>query len=393
MSKAAIQHNGWREVKLGEVAKVVGGGTPKTKIPEYWDGNIAWLTPRDLSNFSSRYISEGERNISELGLSKSSAKLLPKGTVLLTTRAPVGYLAIAEKEVSTNQGFRNLIPNEEIDNLFLFYLLKTNVKYLKSQSAGTTFGELAGSTLKSLSFLFPPLSEQKSISEVLSSLDDKIDLLHRQNKTLEDMAQALFRKWFVEEADEAWEVGVISDEFNFTMGQSPPGKSYNEEKIGIPMFQGNADFGFRFPKNRIYTTKPKRFAEKFDTLISVRAPVGEQNMVKEECCIGRGVAAFRYKHNLNYYTYTYFKLKSLMDKIKQFNDVGTIFGSISKKDFQKLGIVLPPEELVKKFEIEAKPMNDKVITNCNQINILESLRDTLSPKLLNGQITLRFESS
>ena len=216
MSNTKVKQEGWREVKLGEVAEIVGGGTPSTKEPKYWNGSIPWLTPRDLSNFSGRYISGGERNISEMGLLKSSSKLLPKDTVLLTTRAPIGYLAIAENEISTNQGFRSLVAKEQTDSLFLFYLLKQNVKHLKSQSSGTTFGELAGSTLKSLSFLFPPLPEQKAIAEVLSSLDDKIDLLHRQNKTLEDMAQTLFRHWFVENSPpvEGWQSertdGVVS---------------------------------------------------------------------------------------------------------------------------------------------------------------------------------------
>ena len=233
-------------------------------------------------------------------------------------------------------------------------------------------------------FNLPPLPEQKAIAEVLSSLDDKIDLLHRQNKTLEDMAQALFRKWFVEDVDEGWETGVIPDEFDFTMGQSPPGDSYNEEGIGTPMFQGNADFGFRFPQNRVYTTEPKRFAEKFDTLVSVRAPVGEQNMARAKCCIGRGVASFRYKYDTNYYTYTYFKIRSMIDEIKQFNRGGTVFGSIGKTDFQQMEMILPPQELIKQFDHEAKPMNDKIIENCTQIQTLESLRDTLLPKFMSG---------
>ncbi len=211
----------WKECKLGEVAEIVGGGTPKTKESEYWNGEIAWLTPRDLSNFNGRYISKGERNISKLGLAKSSAKILPKGVVLLSSRAPVGYLAIAKNEVSTNQGFRNLISNSETNNLFLFYLLKNNVEYLKSQSTGTTFGELAGSTLKSLSFYFPPLTEQKAIASVLSSLDDKIDLLHRQNKTLEAMAETLFRQWFVEKAKEDWEDGSLLEVIQLVGGGTP----------------------------------------------------------------------------------------------------------------------------------------------------------------------------
>ena len=244
--------------------------------------------------------------------------------------------------------------------------------------------------VKQLEFLLPPLPEQKAIAEVLSSLDDKIDLLHRQNKTLEQMAQTLFRQWFVIDAREDWEERVLPDEFDFTMGQSPLGKTFNESGIGMPMFQGNADFGFRFPSERVYTTDPKRLAKPLDTLISVRAPVGAQNMAEKQCCIGRGVAAFRYKLNPDFYTYTYFKLESLMEKIKRFNDEGTVFGSISKGDFLQMEILIPPENLVKKFESEAKPINDKVIKNCKQIRTLESLRDTLLPKLMSGEIRVKF---
>ena len=193
---------GWKKVRLGDVADIVGGGTPKTNIAEYWKGDIPWLTPKDLSNIKVRYIRHGGRFISKLGLESSSAKLLPKGTVLLTSRAPVGYLAIAQNNISTNQGFRSLIVKKQYDNIFIYYLLKNNINYLKSQATGTTFGELSGSTLNSLEFLFPPLPEQKAIASVLSSLDDKIELLHRENKTLEAMAETLFRQWFVKEAQE-----------------------------------------------------------------------------------------------------------------------------------------------------------------------------------------------
>ncbi len=172
------------------------------------------------------------------------------------------------------------------------------------------------------------------------------------------------------------------------MGLSPPGSSYNEDCQGIPMFQGNADFGFRFPENRVYTTDPRRFAEKYDTLISVRAPVGAQNMAIEKCCIGRGVAAFRYKRNPSYYTYAYFKLRSLMTEIQQFNDEGTVFGSISKRDFEAFEITIPTDNAVDRFQTEVKPIDDKIITNCKQIHILEKLRDTLLPKLMSGEVRM-----
>ena len=251
---------GWREAKLGDVAEIIGGGTPSTKEPKYWDGNIPWLTPRDLSNFGGRYITKGERSISELGLHNSNAKLLPKGAVLLTTRAPIGYLAIARNEVTINQGFKGLIASEHTNNLFLYYLLKHNIDYLKAHSSGTTFGELSGITLKSISFCIPPLPEQKAIAEVLSSLEDKIDLLHRQNKTLENMAQTLFQKWFIEDAKSDWKEGVVGELVEIEKG----------EKIG----KGEKEYleiGDINMQTKDYNIKNK---EKLTVAGSVRVPKG-----------------------------------------------------------------------------------------------------------------------
>ncbi|WP_228488546.1 restriction endonuclease subunit S [Prolixibacter sp. SD074] len=236
------------------------------------------------------------------------------------------------------------------DKNFLYYLALSpdfRETAILSMTGSSGRQRVQTDVVKEHLFCIPSLPEQRAIASVLSSLDDKIDLLHRQNKTLEQMAEALFRQWFlpagasaqagVAEASEEGEVGKLGDEFDFTMGASPPGKSYNGE--GIPMYQGNADFGFRLPANRVFTTEPKRYAEKYDTLISVRAPVGEQNMANEKCCIGRGVLAFRYKHDNSFYTYC--KMKSLMDDIKQFNETGTVFGPISKSDFENLIFLFP----------------------------------------------------
>jgi len=281
-------------------------------------------------------------------------------------------------------------PKENYDAKFLYYFLKEID--LNQHAGGSSHPLITQTLLNSLEFevCINP-TEQRAIASVLSSLDDKIDLLHRQNKTLEAMAETLFRQWFVEEAKEDWEVGVIPDEFDFLMGQSPKGSSFNENGIGIPMYQGNADFGFRFPNRRIYTTEAKRLAQKYDTLISVRAPVGEQNMAIEECCIGRGVARFRYKSKPEFYTYTYFKFKYLMNEIKQFNNEGTVFGSISKGDFEKFEISIPPFSLVELFQNDVKPIDDKVITNSIQIRTLEKLRDTLLPKLMSGEVQVKFK--
>ena len=188
----------WNVKSISDVSIVVGGGTPSTKNPTYWGGDIAWITPKDLSNFKFRYISQGARNITKEGLSKSSAKILPINTVLLSTRAPVGYLAITKNKVSTNQGFRNLIPKNNTNVEFLYYLLKANVKILKANSTGSTFGELSGNRLKMLQFAIPNIVEQTKIAKILSDLDSKIENLLNQNKILEKIAQTVFKSWFVD---------------------------------------------------------------------------------------------------------------------------------------------------------------------------------------------------
>lgn len=202
------------------------------------------------------------------------------------------------------------------------------------------------------------------------------------------MAETLFRQWFIEEAKEDWEEGKLGDEFEFTMGQSPNGDSFNEDGMGFPMYQGNADFGFRFPTRRVFTTQPTRFAEINDTLISVRAPVGAQNMATEKCCIGRGVAAFRYKHNHDFYSYTYYKLKSLLEEIKQYNDNGTVFGSISKSDFENIDIMIPDKDTILNFQKQVKPIDDKIINNNYEIQTLIQQRDSLLPKLMSGEVKI-----
>lgn len=306
----------------------------------------------------------------------------------------LGYSAKIPKSIKEERYLHNQriglveFKTNDISKDYIYWLMRTREYqwFIISSASGTSIMHTAPKRIYEYEFNLPPLPEQTAIASVLSSLDDKIDLLHRQNKTLEKMAETLFRQWFIEEAEEDWEEGNLGDEFDFTMGQSPPGISYNEDGKGVPMYQGNADFGFRFPMNRVFTTEPKRFAEKFDTLVSVRAPVGAQNMANERCCIGRGVAAFRYKNDNSFYTYTFYKMKSLMDEIKQFNETGTVFGSISKKDFENIEISVPPINIVKEFQNQVKPIDDKIIKNSKQIRTLTQLRDTLLPKLMNGDV-------
>jgi len=382
--------NGWKECKLGEVIEIFGGGTPRTDVAEYWNGEIAWLSVADF-NHGRKYVYDTEKKISKKGFQNSSTKMLKKGDIIISARGTVGAIAVLRKEMAFNQSCYGIRALENITtNDYIYYLIKDAVSKFLQIAHGGVFDTITRDTFNEIDILLPPLPEQRAIASVLSSLDDKIDLLHRENKTLEAMAETLFRQWFIEEAKDEWEKGVIPDEFDFTMGLAPPGESYNEEGIGVPLYQGNADFQFRFPKKRVYTTDPKRFAEKYDTLISVRAPVGAINMADDKCCIGRGIAAFRYKNNNSFYTYTYFKLRSLMWEIQQFNDEGTVFGSINKRDFESFEIVIPPYNVIVQFQNFAKPLDDKIIVNSIQIRTLEKLRDTLLPKLMSGEVRIQY---
>ena len=202
----------WKVMKLSEVATIVGGGTPSSSKSEYFEnGNIPWITPKDLSGYNKRYISKGERNITELGLKNSSAKLLPKNTVLLTSRAPIGYVAIASNEISTNQGFKSLVLNNGHIPEFFYYLLKNNVHILESRATGSTFKEISGKILKDTELSIPTPDIQQKIVDILSPLDDKIELNTQINQTLEQIAQALFKSWFVDFDPARAKVQALSD--------------------------------------------------------------------------------------------------------------------------------------------------------------------------------------
>lgn len=380
----------WYECTLQEIGKLARGRSRHR--PRYafhlYGGSYPFIQTGEIRE-AKKYINCYTQTYSEEGLKQS--KIWPKGTLCITIAANIAEIGILDFDACFPDSVLGFIPNQDKADLnFIYYTLIHYKRELQYLGEGSVQDNINLGTFKNIKFPMPSLPEQRAIAAILSSLDDKINLLHRQNATLEAMAETLFRKWFVVEAKEEWEHGFLPDEFEFVMGQSPNGHSFNETGMGTPMFQGNADFGFRFPSARIYTTKPMKFAQEFDTLISVRAPVGAQNMAQDRCCIGRGLAAFRYKNNSSFYSYTYFKLRYLLKEILVYNDEGTVFGSISKNDFNNIEIIIPDYNSVSEFETMILSINNKVISNCQQINTLEKLRDTLLPKLMSGEVRVDF---
>ncbi len=280
---------------------------------------------------------------------------------------------------------------EVTDTDFAYYLTRWDYVrlYAISQMTGSSGRQrVPTDSLQFIDVTIPPLSEQRAIAGVLGALDDKIELNRRMNRTLESIARAVFRQWFVESEEvEGWDVGMLIDDFNLTMGQSPPGETYNEDGEGTPFFQGRTDFGFRYPTNRVFCTAPTRFAEEGDTLVSVRAPVGDINMATEKSAIGRGVAAIRHKTGSR--SYTYYAMQSLQEDFFRFEGEGTVFGSINRSDFENLKIAIPPVDKVKEFETVCFPIDQMIENNEKESRTLASLRDSLLPKLMRGEVRVK----
>lgn len=341
------------------------------------------------------------------------------GDVVMTTEAPLGEIAqLDERKVALAQRLITLRGKKGLlNNDFLKYLMISDFvqHQLQARATGTTVRGIRQSEIRKVQLLIPEYEEQKAIAAVLSAFDDKIELNRQMNATLEEISRALFKSWFVDfdpvrrnqagqpsqpydhlfpgrlvvgengrELPEGWHVGTIGEDFHITMGQSPPGDTYNEEGNGLPFYQGRRDFGFRYPSLRVYCSAPKRLAKAGDTLVSVRAPVGDINMAIEDCCIGRGVGAIRHKSGSR--SYTFYAMKSLEDYFSKFEAEGTVFGSLNKNDFHKMEFLIPSRDIVKAFEQIAFAMDQLIETNEQELLTLSDLRDTLLPRLMSGQL-------
>lgn len=194
---------GWLWTTVGEIGIIVSGGTPSTRNTEYWGGDIAWITPADLSNYKEKYISRGARNLTQEGLDYSSANLLPSGSILFSSRAPIGYVAIAKNELATNQGFKNLIPTNSLCGDYVYYYFKTIKPLAEKMASGTTFLELSAAKFSQIPFPLPPLNEQhrivSKIEELFSELDHAEEGLKKTQGQLKVYRQVLFKKAFLGE--------------------------------------------------------------------------------------------------------------------------------------------------------------------------------------------------
>ena len=404
---------GWEVKKLGDVVAI--SSSKRIFAKEYHNYGVPFYRGKEIiekqlnNDISTKIFITKERFLeikSKFGAPKSS-------DMLLTSVGTIGipYIVNNHEEFYFKDGNLTWFKDWNLlHNIFFYYWVLSDIgkNAIRNITIGSTQQAVTINALAGINLNLPPLPEQKQIASILSSLDNKIELLNKQNKTLEELAQTIFKQWFIDFnfPDENgkpykdsggkmvdselglipidWCVGKLADEFLIIMGQSPVGTSYNETKNGIVFFQGRTDFGGRFPCVRLYTTEPKRIANKFDVLLSVRAPVGDINLALVDCCIGRGLASIQSKNR----SYCYYKVLALKNELNIFNGTGTIFGAINKDQLTNLKIILPDNKIIEDFESIVSAIDSKIYNNHVEAINLQQIRDSLLPHLMSGEIDL-----
>lgn len=317
---------------------------------------------------------------------------LEEGDILISkdgTLGKVGYVKNMVGKCTVASGIfvlRNTIP-DRLDFDYLYHILKSHVfkDFIRRNKAqGSTIPHLYQRDLENFELELPSIETQRKVAKILNTLDGKIEINNRINDNLQKQLELSFDYYFNNPlTSKKWKSGVLSDIATITMGQSPSGDSYNNVGDGTPFYQGSTDFGTIFPMIRMYTTAPSRMAEKLDTLLSVRAPVGTMNVSFEKCCIGRGLAAIQGNNDNN--IFVRYLLKRNQWYFDNINNSGTTFGSITKDYLYKMPITIPDDMSIKRFEDNAKTLEYQIYNREKEIRTLSSIRNWLLPMLMNGQ--------
>ncbi len=369
--------DGWRNLKLGEIAVWKSGGTPPKSVPDYWDGNIPWISGKSLNV---ERISTSDRTITTLGAAEGS-QLAPAGATLILVRGMsllqeirVGH---CERELAFNQDVKALVPTDEVDPWFLTYALLGRRPELHAMvhTASHGTGVLGTEALQAMQIPAPDISEQKQISGILGGLDDLVDTNLRILGAIDAYATTAFLQ--------AWDGTTrasLSELGTLTMGQSPPGDTYNEVGLGTPFHQGIRDFGVRFPSDRVYCTAPSRIADEGDILIAVRAPVGTTNVANKRTAMGRGVAGLKANHP----AITLQALRVDPNTWSAHQGTGTVFSSINKAELLRLQVPYVDDAAL---EARLNTLDVAYGGLSTEVDGLRRTRDELLPLLMSGAVS------
>lgn len=362
-----------KEYKIKELGVVITGKTPSINTPEDFGSDVPFVTPTDYKNYRKR-ANDAERRLSQIGVTRLQNKVLPVNSLLVTCiGSDMGKVVLNDIPVITNQQINAIVPNIKLVNPdFLYYKLVENYELLRMfGQAGTAVPIVNKGDFEEITFEYPPLPEQQAIAEVLSSLDDKIDLLRRQNKTLEALAETLFRQWFVEEAEESWKTGTLGDVIELVYG-----KGLKEEirtGSGFPVVGSSGVVGYH---SEFLVEAPGIVIGRKGTLGNVVYlfnnffPIDTTYFVKSKV---DSAGLF----------YEYFLLKTL-----SFEDMNTdsAVPGLNREIALSTKIKIAPFERLERYNNHCSPLFEKLNQNSIQIRTLTQLRDALLPKLMSGQM-------
>jgi len=393
----------WNRCTLESLGEIVGGATPSTNNENYYGGDIAWITPKDLSTYHGRFIGRGERTISAEGLKSCSARLMPPHSVLFTSRAPIGYVAIAENEVCTNQGFKSIVPNTDTDYLFLYYLLVYNRDRIENMGSGTTFKEVSGSVMKQLEVFIPSdKAEQRAIAETLSALDNKIENNSKINHHLEQMAQAIFKSWFVDfepfggEKPTTWITDKAEDFFDIAIGKTPPRKepewfTTNPQDVVWVSISDMGSCGMFISNSSEYLTAEsvERFNIKVvpsgSVLLSFKLTVGRVAITDGEMTTNEAIAHFKQSSDVTLeYLYCYLKAFDY----QSLGSTSSIATAVNSKTIKAMLFVMPDEKALADFHAATAPLFEQIRLNLAENARLAVVRDALLPRLMSGELSV-----
>ena len=390
MYKGAIIMNhplprGWNEVKLKDIGEILGGGTPSTANKEYWNGDILWVTPTEVTALKTKYLYDTERKITELGLKNSSAKMIKPNSLIICTRATIGDCCINKKEISTNQGFKSITPNNNYDVVFLYYLINYNRNLLIANSSGSTFLEISKSNLENLSFYFPPIDEQKRIAEVLSLCDKLIENLTKLIEKKEIYKKGVMQRVLTGKVrfngfkDEWREINLRDIVEEYSIPNTNKLKQYTIGKNGIKELD---DFRHSIDKHKVF--------KKNDLIVGIGIDEINVNINLDYGCCSPVYRVYSINTNLLNPKFGYFYIRKAIDRIKNKitrKSTRREF-EFDHKEFIKYSILLPSLEEQNKIA-ELLTLIDKDIEILKQLLHLRKLQKKgVMQKLLTGEVRI-----
>ena len=377
----------WEQRKLGDIADIVGGGTPSTGNQSYWDGDIDWYAPAEIAD--QIYANSSQKKITGLGYENSSAKMLPPGTVLFTSRAGIGKTAILTRKGCTNQGFQSIVPHRgELDSYFIFSRTEELKRYGELVGAGSTFVEVSGKQMAVMELMMPPtMREQQTIGGFFQQLDHLITLHQRKFEKLTNVKKSMLEKMFPQNGSsypeirfkgftDPWEQRKLGDVVQITMGQSPDGSTYSDEPSDYILVQGNADLQNGWVCPRIWTTQITKKADAGDLIMSVRAPAGAMGKTAYNAVFGRGVAAIKG----NEFIYQLL-VKMDTDGFWKTLSCGSTFESLNSDNIKNAEVKIPTTAEQKKIGGLFQDLDNLITLHQRELEKLQNIKKSMLEKM------------